>query len=104
MSIDLSSEYWDFLESDDAISEGVVDGEPGYFALWHPDEVEELNRSLQVAELAPGFLGFGSDGGGEMLAFDAAGAVFCLPMIGMASHHARKVANSWPDFQRRINP
>ncbi|PTY02050.1 hypothetical protein DB347_25165 [Opitutaceae bacterium EW11] len=102
MPFELPTEYWDFLESDAAVSEGGCAGFPGYFVLWHPDEVEEQNRILNVAELAPGFLGFGGDGGGEMLAFNAAGAIYALPLVGMAPRHARKVANSWSEFQQRI--
>jgi hypothetical protein len=79
-------------------------GEPGYFQLWHPDEVEELNQSYRVPEHAPGFLGFGSDGGGEMLAFDAAGAVFKIPFVGMAPKEARKIASSWDEVAARIAP
>lgn len=32
----------------------------------------------------------------------AGSSVYCLPMVGMAVRHARKVADSWADFQRRI--
>lgn len=102
MPRELPSEYWDFLESPGAVSEGLADGEPGYFALWHPDEIDDRNAALNVCEAAPGFLGFGTDGGGEMLAFDKTGAVYCLPLVGMAPQYARKVAPSWAEFQQRI--
>lgn len=102
MSIELPIDYWDYLESDEAVSEGFAEGLPGYFVLWHPDEVEKNNAELNVATLAPGFVGFGSNGGGEMLAFDAKDAVYCLPMIGMESRYAQKVADSWSEFRKRI--
>src|SRR5258708_1670627 len=38
-----------------------------------PAEIEQMNRDYHVSEFEPGFLGFGSSGGGELLAFDAGG-------------------------------
>ena len=73
MSIALPNEYIAYIESD-GVSEEFTEGLPGYFALWHPDEIEANNKDLQVETYAPGFLGFGTDGGGELLAFDSTGA------------------------------
>ena len=101
MSIDLPSDYIDYLKAD-GVSEGFTDGQPGYFMLWDPDEVESSNAELQVQKLAPGYLGFGSDGGGELLAFDATGAVFMLPMVGMEPRYAKKIAESWNEIAERI--
>ena len=100
MKITLPREYLAYLK--DGSDAGETEGEPGYFQLWHPGEVEALNQSYQVAEYAPGFLGFGSDGGGEMLAFDAAGAVFKIPFVGMAPEEAQKIADSWIEVVSRI--
>jgi hypothetical protein len=101
MKIELPADYWAYLESDEVVSEGFADGFPGYFVLWHPDEIEKNNQEMDVATLAPGFLGFGGNGGGEMLAFDAKGIVYSLPMIGMEPRYAEKVANSWTEFRKR---
>jgi hypothetical protein len=101
MSINLPADYLAYVESD-GVSESTTDGDPGYFQLWPPDEVEELNEKLGVATMAPGFLGFGSDGGGELLAFDKKGAVFMLPMVGMEAKYAKKIANSWTEVRERI--
>ena len=65
----------------DAPKEGALAVEPGWFQLWPPAEIERLNRDYHVPEFAPGFLGFGSSGGGELLAFDSAGRIFMLPMV-----------------------
>lgn len=40
------------------------------------------------------------NGGGEIYAFDEAGAVFMLPMIGMAPDVAIKVADDFPGLAR----
>lgn len=93
MRIDLPDDYIAYLEGM-GVAEGFTEGLPGYFALWHPDEIEASNRDLEIATCAPGFLGFGTDGGGELLAFDGSGAVFMLPMIGMEPQYANKIANS----------
>ena len=100
MKTTLPSDYLTYLE--DGVDVAPTEGEPGYFQLWHPDAVEEMNRSYRVAEYAPGFLGFGSDGGGEMLAFDAHGSVFKIPFVGMAPKEAKKIAASWSEVLARI--
>jgi hypothetical protein len=82
--------------------EGGLTVDPGWFQLWPPDEVEHWNRAYQVAVFAPGFLGFGSSGGGEFLAFDIEGRVIMLPFIGMSAEDASPVANSWSEFIERI--
>lgn len=103
MQIDLPNDYIAYLEGM-GVAEGITEGPPGYFALWHPDEIEANNRDLQVATYAPGFLGFGTDGGGELLAFNGSGAVFMLPMIGMEPQYANRIANSWREVAQRITP
>jgi len=86
----------------DGPKEGGLSVEPGWFQLWRPDEIDEWNRNYEVQQYAPEFLGFGSSGGDEMLAFDEDGAVFMIPFIGMASDQARPVAGSWRDFVKKI--
>jgi len=58
--------------------------------------------SYHVDENAPGFVGFGSDGGGEMLAFDGSGAVYMIPFVGMCVGDAKKIASSWNEVAARI--
>lgn len=99
--LNLPAGYKAYLSSG-APLEGFTSGNPGYFILWPIDEIEKSNREYEVASDAPGFLGFGSDGGGEMLAFDTAGAVYMLPFIGMEPRYANKIADSWEEFEQRI--
>ena len=47
---------------------------------------------------APGFLAFAGNGGGEVLVFDATGAVYTLPLIGMEPQYAIKIADSLAEF------
>ena len=94
-------DYISYLAGDGP-KEGALTVEPGWFQLWPSSEIEQRNRDYEVEEFAPEFLGFGSSGGGEMLAFDEHGAVFMIPFIGMASHEAVRVADSWSQFLERI--
>jgi hypothetical protein len=97
----LPDEYLRYFAGDGP-KEGGLSVDPGWFQLWSPDEVQRWNREYRVHEFAPGFLGFGSSGGGEMLAFDAGSRVVMIPMVGMSPDEARPVANSWREFVERI--
>jgi hypothetical protein len=90
--------YW----SSDYPKEGSLALKPGRFQLWRPEQVPELNEAYDVAKCAPGFLAFGSDGGGEMLVFDTSLRVFMIPFVGMHSREAILVAESWDDFVSKI--
>jgi hypothetical protein len=61
-----------------------------------------MNRDYHIREFAPGFLGFGSSGGGELLAFDASGRVVMIPFIALSPEHALPVAGSWSEFIERM--
>jgi hypothetical protein len=78
--------------------EGGLTVPPGYFQLWKPAEIAKWNDAYEVEEYAPGFLGFGSSGGGEMFAFDDKNRVFMIPFVGMEPAEARLVAGSWVEF------
>jgi hypothetical protein len=82
--------------------EGGLSVDPGWFQLWPPAKIKQLNRDYEVQESVPGFLGFGSSGGGELLAFDARGRVFMIPFIVMSADEAILVADSWAEFVERI--
>jgi hypothetical protein len=74
----------------------VNDADPGYVTLWTLEELAKNNADIEIEMYAPGYVAFGGDGGGEVLAFDGTGAVFMLPLIGMEVQYATRVAN---DFQ-----
>jgi hypothetical protein len=97
----LPAQYADYFASDGP-KEGALTVEPGWFQLWPPAKVEEMNRNYHVLDFAPGFLGFGSSGGGELLAFDTAGCVVMIPFIPMSPEYALPVASSWSEFIERI--
>lgn len=60
MSIALPIDYIAYIEGE-GVSEKFTEGLPGYFSLWHADDIEANNKGFQVEIYAPGFLGFGTD-------------------------------------------
>jgi len=101
MTVPVPSEYTRFLDTHGAF-EGFVTGEPGYIALWSLDELSGNNSDIQIQQYAPGFVAFAGNGAGEVLAFDKAGAVFMLPLVGMEPCHAVAVANCFSDLAARF--
>lgn len=98
----LPKDYLAYVEAGGADC-AFTDGDPGYFQLWPPEEIERWNQDYGVPKWAPGFLGFGSDGGGEMLAFNSAGAVFMIPFVGMSVADAKEIGESWSEVASRIS-
>lgn len=103
MEVNVPAEYRAFLEQHGAF-EGFVAGDdtPGYVELWHLDDIESTNRDVEISKYAPGFLAFAGNGGGEILAFDWTGAVYMLPLIGMAPDSALKVADCFTELAAKF--
>jgi hypothetical protein len=74
----------------------------GYFAVVDLELVDTLNEDLKTNEYVLGFTAFASNGGGEFYAFDANGAVYSIPYIGMSVQDAIKIAESWSDYASHI--
>lgn len=72
--------------------------------FWPLEEVQRYNTEYQVPELAPGFLGFATSGGDEMLAISSVGGVVSLPFVGMAPAEAMPVAETWHQFLSLLKP
>ena len=94
MEVNVPAEYKAFLAQHGAF-EGFVAGDdsPGYIELWPLEAIESNNLDVEISKYAPGYLAFAGNGGGEILAFDSAGAVYMLPLIGMALGSAIRVAD-----------
>ena len=81
------------------VSSGVL----RWFQLWPLPEIYLNNERYHVADFAPDLFGIGSDGGGEMLAFDAQNQLVMVPFVGMEMKYARLVAPSWKAFEHVIS-
>lgn len=103
MNLPIPVEYEQFLAAH-GVFEGFTVGDdmPGYVALWPLAEISGNNADIEIQEHAPGYLAFAGNGGGEVLAFDATGAVYMLPLIGMEPRYAVRVANSFGDLAARF--
>lgn len=97
----LPIEYTQYIERHGGF-EGFTSGEPGYVELWSLQDLPGNNADIQIQELAPGFVAFASNGGGEVLAFDLSGSVFMLPLIGMEARYALPVADSFSELAARF--
>jgi len=100
MAIEFPEEYKRFLATGPV--EGGLSVQPLWYQLWPLDRVAEYNKGYKIEEFAPGFLAFGSSGGGEILAFDVKHRIFMIPAVGMSPDEARLVAETWQDFERAI--
>lgn len=93
----LPKQLIDYLRSD-APKYVERDAFPECVEMWAETDLETFNREYEVGRYAPGFYGIGSDGGGEMLALDSIGKIYCLPFIGMSPEAATLIADSWVSF------
>jgi hypothetical protein len=82
--------------------EGDLAVDPGWVSFWPAEEVIDLNKGYEVSEYLPGFFGFGSNGGGELLAFKineiGRWPVYMIPFIPMGEEHARRIAKDFEEF------
>lgn len=76
-----------------------LDANPYLCEFWPQEELTKYNVEYEVPLYAPGYFGFATNGGGEMLALSPSGAVVCLPFIGMQPAVALLVAPSWVAFE-----
>jgi hypothetical protein len=99
--IRLPEEYLALLRFSNG-GEGELGVEPGWFQLWPAEEVLASNRDYGVPEFLPGFFGFGSNGGGELLAFDLRSSpryeVVMVPFIPMDIAEGVTIADTFSDF------
>lgn len=76
-----------------------LDVNPYLCEFWPLAELAKYNLEYEVTTYAAGYFGFATNGGGEMFAVAPAGAIVCLPFIGMEPGVASPVAPSWSAFE-----
>jgi hypothetical protein len=86
--------------------EGELGVEPGWISFWPAQEVIGLNATYRVPEFLLGFFGFGSNGGGELLAFDVRSPepfpVVMVPFVPMDPEDAVQIARSFDELRPLI--
>lgn len=102
LHLKLPAQYVSFLREGNG-GEGFIGD--SYAILWSVSEIAPLNESYESQELAPGFLMFGSDGGGEAFGFDTREAdwkVVQIPFIGGNWNEARPLGSSFQEFLENL--
>lgn len=103
--VDLPESYIQFLKFSNG-GEGELGVSPGWFALWPAEEVLELNKGFGVQKWLPNFFGFGSNGSGELLAFDTRKtrpwSIYAVPFDVLEEEAALVVADSFAVFVEAI--
>lgn len=103
--LELPAAYLDQLRRSNG-GEGDLALEPGWVSFWPAEEVVAFNKEYEVEENIPGFFGFGSNGGGELLAFRVCSAehwpVYMIPFITMEEEDAVMIAEDFEEFRAAI--
>jgi hypothetical protein len=77
-----------------------LDCQPFACEFWPVALLGTYNAEYRVSRYAPGYFGFGTNGGGEMFAIAPDGRIVCVPFIGMSPEAELYVAASWADFEQ----
>src|SRR3954447_9331401 len=96
--ISFPADYADFMLKSNG-AEGSIGN--WYLVLWPIEEIEAINEDYSVSDFAPGFLLFGSDGGGEAYAFDMKSGgmpIFEIPFIPLEAKEARLCGRTFVEF------
>lgn len=101
----LPEEYLAFLAYSDG-GEGKIILDAGWFQIWPSSEVLDQNKGYEIDKNLPGFFGFGSNGGGELLAFDTHKGekwkIVMVPFVPMSAEEAVVIADNFEEFIRAI--
>ncbi len=105
VGVQLPDAYLDQLATSNG-GEGDLGVDPGWLQLWPAGQVLSSNVECGVAEELPWLFGFGTSGGGDLLAFDTrAGTpypVVAVPFIPMEEDSVVQVADSFAAFREHI--
>jgi hypothetical protein len=99
---DIPQDYLDLLAGANGL-EGTIGS--GYVALTACEAIWKDNDDLGVSEYAPGFVVFGSDGAGELFAFDARAIPWSygrLPLVGLSAESFVSMGESLDEFFQRV--
>jgi SMI1 / KNR4 family (SUKH-1) len=106
-SLPLPSEYLALLRSSDG-GHAHLSGYPSYVRIWPAVTAVEYNRDYEVERWVPGFIGFGDNGGPDMVGFDTRSGqpyrVFSIPFAPMEWEAAMGDMTDFTAFIQRVLP
>jgi hypothetical protein len=106
-SVPLPPEYLALLRLSDG-GHASLSGYPSYVRVWPARTAIEHNRDYEVQEWLPGFIGFGDNGGPDMVGFDTREGepypVCAVPFVPMEWEAAVGQAPDFGAFIRQLLP
>jgi len=99
----LPDDYRQFLRQKNG-GEGFI-GPNSYLILWPLEQLVSLNLAYEAARYAPGFLLFGSNGGGEAYAFNSGlrpMPIVAMPFVGMDPTVSQPIAVGFAGFLQKL--
>ncbi|MEM7333463.1 MAG: SMI1/KNR4 family protein [Chloroflexota bacterium] len=104
-NIELPAEYIALLQFSNG-GEGELRIDPGWFQIWPAENVIEFNLGYEVHIHIPSFFSFGTNGGGELLAFDTRGnepwKIVMIPLLPMDTKLAIPICFDFKSFVKNI--
>jgi cell wall assembly regulator SMI1 len=76
-----------------------------YLILWKVEVLSDFNDGYEISKYAPGFIVFGSNGGGDGFAFDTRTSpyrVMQVPFVGMSADDGFRVAENFNELLTRM--
>ena len=102
LELQLPSEYLTVMRKHGGGEGWVEDGE--YLKLWPVSELVANNRSLEAKRLVPGVVLIGTNGAGELFAYQSeSGTYWGYPAVGLRADTGKVLGNSWQDFLRALS-
>ena len=100
--ISLPAEYLDLLRMSNG-GTASLSGYPSYVRIWPALRADEYNRDYEVQKWLPGFIGFGDNGGPDMVGFDTRhGEPYPVCAIPFAPMEWDAAMGQVPDFNAFI--
>ena len=105
--VPLPSEYLTLLQLSDG-GDALLSGYPTYVRIWSARTAIEYNRDYEVQRWLPGFIGFGDNGGPDMVGFDTRSGqpyrVCAIPFAPMEWEAAMGDVSDFTAFIRQLLP
>lgn len=103
----LPAEYLTLLRLSDG-GHASLSGYPGYVRVWSAKAAVEYNRGYEVRQWLPGLVGFGDNGGPDMVGFDTRRGepypVCTVPFVPMEWAAAMGTVSDFGVFIRQLLP